>query len=171
MILFRRSKGLWQWLIHYNVTDLIKVLPGNSSVNTVQHATIEEAVFSVDPTGGPIGWLNCNHVICVYCRSMSVPRLYKWVAGFVQGSYELRVSSCGRSTQTRGLQSAGILQASSGLEECRRVQKVGLWKFYVWLRDFMCAVARLCWKCVISWDFCGSCVVGPWRLVQVDWGD
>jgi hypothetical protein len=29
------------------VTDLINALPGNSSVNTVQHATIEEAVSSV----------------------------------------------------------------------------------------------------------------------------
>jgi hypothetical protein len=29
------------------MTDLINALPGNSSVNTVQHATIEEAVFSV----------------------------------------------------------------------------------------------------------------------------
>jgi hypothetical protein len=32
------------------VTDLINALPGNSSVNTVQHATIAEAMFSVDPT-------------------------------------------------------------------------------------------------------------------------
>jgi hypothetical protein len=31
----------------YIVMDLINVLPGNSSVNTVQYATIEEAVFSV----------------------------------------------------------------------------------------------------------------------------
>jgi hypothetical protein len=29
------------------VTDLISALPGNSSVNTVQHAIIDEAVFSV----------------------------------------------------------------------------------------------------------------------------
>jgi hypothetical protein len=29
------------------VTDLINALPGNISVNTVQDATIEEAVFSV----------------------------------------------------------------------------------------------------------------------------
>jgi hypothetical protein len=29
------------------VTDLMNALPGNSSVNTAQHATIEEAVFSV----------------------------------------------------------------------------------------------------------------------------
>jgi hypothetical protein len=29
------------------VTHLINVLPGNSSVNTVQHATIDEAVFSM----------------------------------------------------------------------------------------------------------------------------
>jgi hypothetical protein len=48
------------------VKDLINALPGNSSVNTVQHATIEEAMFSLDS----------GHVICVCCRSMSVPRLY-----------------------------------------------------------------------------------------------
>jgi hypothetical protein len=29
------------------VTDLNSALPGNSSVNTVQHTTIEEAVFSM----------------------------------------------------------------------------------------------------------------------------
>jgi hypothetical protein len=29
------------------VADFINALPGNSSVNTAQHATIEEAVFSV----------------------------------------------------------------------------------------------------------------------------
>jgi hypothetical protein len=58
------------------VTDLITALQGNSSINTVQHATTEEAVFSVDPTDAPIGWLDCDHVICVYCRSVSVPRLH-----------------------------------------------------------------------------------------------
>jgi hypothetical protein len=58
------------------VMDLIKVLPGNSSVDMVQHATIQEAVFSVDPTDAPIDWLDSDHMICVYCRSMSVPRLY-----------------------------------------------------------------------------------------------
>jgi hypothetical protein len=31
----------------YIVTDVINALPGNSSVNTVQHATIDEAVFYV----------------------------------------------------------------------------------------------------------------------------
>jgi hypothetical protein len=50
-------------LLHYIVTDLINALPGNSSVNTVQHATIEEAVFSVDPTDATIGWLDSDHVI------------------------------------------------------------------------------------------------------------
>jgi hypothetical protein len=59
-----------------NITDLINALPGNSSVNTVQHSTIEEAVFSVEPLDAPIDWLDSDHVICVYCRSMSVPRLY-----------------------------------------------------------------------------------------------
>jgi hypothetical protein len=58
------------------VTDFINVLPGNSSVNTVQHATLEEAVFSVEATDEPVDCLDSGHVICVYCRSMSVPRLY-----------------------------------------------------------------------------------------------
>jgi hypothetical protein len=30
-----------------NVTDLINVLPGNNSINTVQSATIDEAIFLV----------------------------------------------------------------------------------------------------------------------------
>jgi hypothetical protein len=47
--------------LDYIVTDLINALPGNSSVNKVQHATKEEAVFSVDPTD----WLDSDHVICL----------------------------------------------------------------------------------------------------------
>jgi hypothetical protein len=49
-------------------------------------------VFSVNPTDAPRDLLDNDHVICVYCRSMSVPRLYKEVTDFVQGSYELRFS-------------------------------------------------------------------------------
>jgi hypothetical protein len=45
--------------------DSINALPGNSSVNTNQHATIEEAVFSVDPTDAPIDGLDSDHVIYV----------------------------------------------------------------------------------------------------------
>jgi hypothetical protein len=37
------------------VMDLINALPGKKSVNTVQHATVEEAVFPVDPTNTLIG--------------------------------------------------------------------------------------------------------------------
>jgi hypothetical protein len=33
--------------MEHTITDLINALPGNISVNTVQHVTIEEAVFSV----------------------------------------------------------------------------------------------------------------------------
>jgi hypothetical protein len=51
------------------VTDLINALPGNSSVNTGQDATIEESVFSVSAVM-PQQWIG------VYCRSVSVPRLY-----------------------------------------------------------------------------------------------
>jgi hypothetical protein len=82
MILVGKPEGkrpLWRprrrWVDNI-VTDLSNTSPGNSSVNTVQHAAIEEAVFSVDPTDAPIDWLDSNHVISVYCRSMSVPRLY-----------------------------------------------------------------------------------------------
>jgi hypothetical protein len=57
------------------VTDLINALSGNSYVKTVEHASIEEAVSSVYPTDAPVDWLDSDHVICVYCRSMSVPRL------------------------------------------------------------------------------------------------
>jgi hypothetical protein len=51
--------------MHVNiVTDLINVLPGNSSVNTVQHATIEEAVFRVRSDVTRVG---SDHVICGAC--------------------------------------------------------------------------------------------------------
>jgi hypothetical protein len=49
----------------YIVTDLINALPGNSSVNTVQHATIEEAVYSVDQADVTLDWLDIDHVICL----------------------------------------------------------------------------------------------------------
>jgi hypothetical protein len=72
---------------------MMNALSGNSSVNTAQHATVDEVVSSVDPTDAPIDWMDSDHVICVYCTSMSVPRLYKGVTEFVQGSYGLRVTS------------------------------------------------------------------------------
>jgi hypothetical protein len=45
----------------YIVTDLMNALPGNSSVNMVQHATIDEAVFSmssVPSSGGTMALCN-----------------------------------------------------------------------------------------------------------------
>jgi hypothetical protein len=90
-ILFRRVLVEVNFLLNFCVeivTDLINTLPGNSSVNTVQQATIEEAVVSVVPTDAPIDRLDSDHVICVYCRSMSVPRQNSFRA---VTSYELRV--------------------------------------------------------------------------------
>jgi hypothetical protein len=52
-------------------------LPCNSSVNTVQHATIEEAMFSVDLTNVPIDWPDSDHVICVYRRFIFIAPLYE----------------------------------------------------------------------------------------------
>jgi hypothetical protein len=62
-------------ICHNIVTDLINALPG--SVNTVQHVTIEKAVFSVDATNAPVDWLDSDHVLYVYCWSMSIVWLYK----------------------------------------------------------------------------------------------
>jgi hypothetical protein len=43
------------------VKDLINALPGNSSVNTVQHATIDEAVFSMMSAPSSVGTTGlCN---------------------------------------------------------------------------------------------------------------
>jgi hypothetical protein len=110
VILSSESRGT-----HDNiVTDLINVLPGNSSVNTVQHATIEEAIFSVDPTDEPIDWLDSDHVICVYCRSMPV-------RGYISKSDRIRLR------QLRAVVAAEVReQSSSKLKEYRRVQEVSL---------------------------------------------
>jgi hypothetical protein len=74
-----------------SITDSVNELPGNSSVNTVKHGRVEEALFSVDPTDAPVDCLDNDHVIYIYCRSLSVRGLYKKGTEFVQGSYELRV--------------------------------------------------------------------------------
>jgi hypothetical protein len=84
------------------VTDLINPLPGNSSVNTVQHASIEEAMFSIDPTDASIDWLDSDHVMSVYCRSMSVSRLYNESRElWVQSELELGVQKSTRSLPVR----------------------------------------------------------------------
>jgi hypothetical protein len=64
----------------YTVTDLINVLPGNSSVNTVQHATIVEAVFPVSAvTSRNSEWWS-RDIYFLWC--VSVPWLYKWQNSF-----------------------------------------------------------------------------------------
>jgi hypothetical protein len=62
--------------------DLINALSGKSSVNTVRHTIIENAVFSVDSTDTPIDWLDNDHVTSVYYSSMSVLRLYNILTGW-----------------------------------------------------------------------------------------
>jgi hypothetical protein len=62
-VVFNEGEFLWSIIL---LTDLVNVLPGNNSANTVQHATVHEAVFSVDPIDAPIDWLDSDHVIYVY---------------------------------------------------------------------------------------------------------
>jgi hypothetical protein len=56
-----------------NVTDLINALPGNSSVNMVQHATIEGAVFSVSAvTSHSGGWRSCDMFPVMHVCSLDI---------------------------------------------------------------------------------------------------
>jgi hypothetical protein len=58
-----------------NVTDLIKALPGNNSVNNVQHATTEEAVVYLPTvTSHNSSWWSSD--MCF----LSVLQLHKYVA-------------------------------------------------------------------------------------------
>jgi hypothetical protein len=57
----RRIKQIHTHTYIHNVTNLINALPGNSSVNAVQQATIDEAVFSMSSapsSGGTTGLCN-----------------------------------------------------------------------------------------------------------------
>jgi hypothetical protein len=73
----------FEQICHNIVTDLMNASPSNSSVNTVQHATIEEAVFSVDPTDASIDWLDSDNVICVSCDACPF-------RGYISKSYRIR---------------------------------------------------------------------------------
>jgi hypothetical protein len=52
-------------LLHELLLEVINALLGNSSVNTVQHATIEEVAFPVVPIDEPIACLESDHVSCL----------------------------------------------------------------------------------------------------------
>jgi hypothetical protein len=53
----------------------------------VQHATVEEAVFSVDLTDAPIDWLDTGHMICVSCGAC----LFHCYIRVQEGSGQLQV--------------------------------------------------------------------------------
>jgi hypothetical protein len=103
-----------------NVTDLINALPGYSSVNTVQNATIEEAVFSVFAVTSRSGGWWSRDLCFLWC--VSVPRLYKWQNSFGSGTSQFSVGD-----------SHGKFVVGEELE-------VSLWRFNMWFEDFMCAV-------------------------------
>jgi hypothetical protein len=73
----------------HTATDLNNALPGNSSVNTVQHATLVETVFSVFAVTSRIdGWWSCD-MCFLWC--VSVPWLYKWQNSFGSGTSQFSV--------------------------------------------------------------------------------
>jgi hypothetical protein len=76
-------------IIKYIVTVFINALPGNSSVNTAQSRTKEEAVFYVSTvTSRSGGWWSCD-MCFLWC--MSVPRLYKRQNSFGSGTSQFSV--------------------------------------------------------------------------------
>jgi hypothetical protein len=59
-------------------------------------------VFSVDPTDAPVDWLDSDHVICVYCGSISVSQLYNERRELkVQSELELGVQNNTRGQSVR----------------------------------------------------------------------
>jgi hypothetical protein len=69
--------------------DLINALPGNSSVNTIQYAAIEVAVFFVSAVTSCSGeWWSCDMCFLWY---VSDPRLYKWQNSFGSGTSHFSV--------------------------------------------------------------------------------
>jgi hypothetical protein len=101
------------------LTDLIYALPGQASVNTDQHSTIEEPVVSVSALTSRSGrWWSRDMRLMWW---VSVPWLYKW-----QNSFGSETS-----------------QFSSGeVRSWRTVQEASLWRFNVWFEDFIFAVAQ-----------------------------
>jgi hypothetical protein len=68
-------------------------------------------LFPADPTDAQIDWLDSDHVICVYCRLMSVPQLFKQVTEFIQGSYEecrMQSAVCG-AVESTGMKMERVL--------------------------------------------------------------
>jgi hypothetical protein len=78
-----------------------------SAVTSQQWIVITLHVFSIDPTDAPLNWLDNGHVIYVYYRSMSVPRLYK------SSSYKLRIMAA--ETHEQGELELGVQKSTRGL--------------------------------------------------------
>jgi hypothetical protein len=84
------NKELYTLHSLYNiVTDMINALPGNSSVNMGQHATIGEVVFSVSAVTSRRGRWWSRDMCFLLC--MSVPSLYKWQNSFNSGTSQFSV--------------------------------------------------------------------------------
>jgi hypothetical protein len=80
-------------MLKYNVTDLINALPDNSSVNTVQHATIDQTVFPMSSalsSGGSTGL--CNPFLSN--GSVNTLQCWQWRHTTVDGDH-VTCSLCG----------------------------------------------------------------------------
>jgi hypothetical protein len=86
-----RDTSLLMSLWFHIVTDLINALPGNSSVNTVRHATIEKAVFSMPAVTSRSGGWWSRDVCFLWC--VLVPRLYEWQNSFGSGTSQFSVGN------------------------------------------------------------------------------
>jgi hypothetical protein len=68
------QNGQYCYMYTHCWAALVDGFPRGRILGKVGYATIDEAVFYVDPTDDRIDWLDSDHVICVYSRSMSFLR-------------------------------------------------------------------------------------------------
>jgi hypothetical protein len=93
---FRIPVEAWRYDFIFSVrtvTDLINALPGNSSLNTVQHARVNEAEFSMSSAPCPVLLTDklTRNVTLVFC-ACSVPRRCKRIWEWELTSFESRSS-------------------------------------------------------------------------------
>jgi hypothetical protein len=146
-IVFSHSKAsLVCCIIICIVTDLINALSDNSPVNMVQHATIDEAVcsMSLGPSSGRTMEL-CKPLLGNWSVNTFLHNGPCYESGDVINTNGV---FCGvRAEELYWRQSAlRVSQFSVGDNHGKFIVeeklKIGLWRFNVWIEDFVCAVVQ-----------------------------
>jgi hypothetical protein len=128
------------------ITDLINALPGNSYVNTVQHATIDEAVFSMLSSSRPMlitdQWTrSLTRDTCFLCslRHAKIVRL----CFLCVVSTERRWENAGTGTDWTWVSK---LQGNSSVAR-RKIRTFSVWRYMCCSTSIfgVCNLVRLLW--------------------------